>query len=673
VGGTPPAGQTITLSSTDSSTVISYNVTFATNNGGNSWLFASPPAASTASGQNTVTVLVNPGLLSAGQYTGTITITASGATVPNSPLTIPVIFNVTAGTITLNPTTLSFAQSTGGSAPAAQTVQVTSNGSPLSFSAAASVSSGTVNWLSVASGSGGSTATGTTPGSLSVSVDGSKLNPGTYTGTITVTAPNANAATIGVTLTVNAGTLGTTPTDLPTNGLVFTQTAGLAAPAAQTFGVTGTPGVLTFNVTTSTSTGAGWFSAAVTTLPAQSSTSTGNTPATVSVTVNGGSLTPGTYKGTVTITSPGAAGSPINVPITLNVVPGVTLNITPASPYSFNYTIGLSTGNTLSQAVSLTSSGSTAFTATAATKDGANWLSVSPASGTATTTATTVTVTANPQGLLTAGIYSGTVTITSANAVNPVTITVNLTVVAIPAPVITGVKNSASYSAAAVSPGELIAVFGTNVGPLTQAYGAVSGGKLSSNVSGFQVLFDGTPAPIYYALATQTAVFVPYEVAGRATTVITVVNQGVVSNALTYNVTAAVPGIFTQNSQGSGPGSILNQDYTVNGPTNGESAGRIIQIFMTGEGQTAQGGVTGAVVPSNGTGLKTPVLPVTGTIGGVAVTGSAVVYAGSAPGDVEGIMQVDLVIPAGLTPGPQPIVINVGSNSTQTGVTVQVK
>jgi len=51
-------------------------------------------------------------------------------------------------------------------------------------------------------------------------------------------------------------------------------------------------------------------------------------------------------------------------------------------------------------------------------------------------------------------------------------------------------------------------------------------------------------------------------------------------------------------------------------------------------------------------------------------------YAGSAPGDVEGIMQVNLKIPSGLTAGAQPIFITVGSGNatytTQAGVTVQV-
>ena len=77
---------------------------------------------------------------------------------------------------------------------------------------------------------------------------------------------------------------------------------------------------------------------------------------------------------------------------------------------------------------------------------------------------------------------------------------------------------------------------------------------------------------------------------------------------------------------------------------------------------------------SNGSGLKNIALPVSATIGGLS---AKVAYAGSAPGDVEGVMQIDLQIPSGLATGVQPVLITLGSGNTtyatQTGVTVQVQ
>ncbi len=665
VNGAAPPQQTITVNST-SSTVISYNVTFSTASGGNSWLFAAPPTGgTTAPGQNLVTVLVNPGLLSAGTYTGAITITASGATVANSPITIPVTFTVTGGTIALNPTSLSFTQATSGTPPAAQAVQVTSSGQQLTYTAAASGISGTVSWLSVSP----STATGTTPGSISISVDGSKLSPGSYTGTVTVTAPNATPATLTVSLTVSPGTISATPTTL-----TFTQAVGGPAPPAQGISVTGTPGSISFAVGTSVTSGNGWLSAVA---GATGTSQTGATPATVIVSANAGTgssaLAIGTYNGTVTITAPGATGSPITVPVVLNVVSPQTLSFTSATPLSFNYILG-ATQNPSAQTVSLTSSGTAQFTASATAANSGTWLSVTPASGTASTTPTNLSVSVNPTGLA-AGSYTGTITVSSPSVVTPLTLQVTLNVSAVATPVLVAIKNSASYTTGAVAPGELVLIGGTNVGPATLTYGTVvaSNNTLSTNVAGVQVFFDNTAAPIYYATATQTAVFVPYEVAGRPSTVVTVVSQGGTSNALTYSVVSAQPGIFTQNSQGSGPGSIVNPDGSVNGPNNGAAAGSVILVYMTGEGQTNPGGVTGAITPGNGSGLKMPIQTVTASIGGLVLTGNAIAYAGSAPNDVNGVMQVNLIVPAGLTPGPQPIVVTVGSVSSQSGVTVQTK
>ena len=84
---------------------------------------------------------------------------------------------------------------------------------------------------------------------------------------------------------------------------------------------------------------------------------------------------------------------------------------------------------------------------------------------------------------------------------------------------------------------------------------------------------------------------------------------------------AAAPGIFTQNASGSGPGAILNQDYTVNGPSHPASRGSTIVVYMTGEGQTAPVGVTGKVTTVNTSGVgpltPAPLLPVSALIGGL--------------------------------------------------------
>lgn len=663
-GGAAPAAQNIVIGSTNPNATLNYNMSFTTTSGGN-WLQASPLSGSTAAGSNTITVSAIPGILSAGTYTGIITIKATNpasgtppvdnATDAN-PIVIPVTFQVTTGALTLSQSTLTFTQPFGGTAPTAQTVNVTSSGAALNYTVAAN-SNSSVNWLSV------TPASGSTPGTISISVDGSKLNPGAYTGIVTVTSPGAagSPAMIQVNFTVTPGTI-----SAPNTALNFTQVAGGSAPAAQTVAVSGTSG-LNFTVAAAVTSPANgtWLTATV----GSGTATSGTTPANVTVAVSAGTLTAGTYAGTVTITSQGATGSPISIPVNLTVVAPASLSVTP-STLTFSYTIGAQTPPA-PQNIQLTASASAPFTAAVKTTDGANWLTVSPTSGTASSTAMQISVGINTAAVPTAGTYTGTITLSSSAALTPATVTVTLQVVSVPTPAITGIQNAASYATGAVAPGENIIIYGTGIGPATLATLQVNNNSLATTVGNTQVFFDNTPAPIIYASATQTSVMVPVEVAGRTSTQITVVYSGVKSAALSYNVVAAAPGIYSQNLSGTGPGAILNYpDYSVNGPTKGAAKGSYVLVYLTGSGATTPALVTGAV---NST-LKTSLLTYTATVGGVPATIS---YQGTAPGFVEGVMQFNIQIPDSAPSGAQQIVISSTSGtttySTQTGVTVQVQ
>jgi uncharacterized protein (TIGR03437 family) len=174
-----------------------------------------------------------------------------------------------------------------------------------------------------------------------------------------------------------------------------------------------------------------------------------------------------------------------------------------------------------------------------------------------------------------------------------------------------------------------------------------------------------------YAEAGQVSAIVPFEVASEQQTVIQYqYNDGsgnVVSNTVTVPVVASLPGIFSLNASGSGPGAILNTDFSVNSASNPVAAGGAILVFATGGGAIVGGAADGALAPGVGS-LVTQ--PVTATIGGVAAN---VLYAGPAPGLVNGVIQVNLTIPAGLAPGPQAVVITVGTASSQKGITAAVQ
>jgi uncharacterized protein (TIGR03437 family) len=644
VGGQSPPAQPIGISSTGTD-VLTYIVKFDSNNAVN-WLAVTPQGGTTSS-NNVLNVIVIPGNLTAGTYTGTITITATGpggAAVANSPVEIPVTLYVTAGSLTLSNSNLTFAQTLGGPAPVAQTVTVGSSGQPLNYTAVAN-SNNAVSWLSVSPASGNTANSGT----LTVTVDGSKLAAGvTYPGTIKVTSPGAgDSQTINVQFSVAPGTL-----SAPTATLTFTQAAGGPAPLAQTIAVSGSPAPLNYTATAAMLNGTGWLSVT----PAS-----GTTPSSVQVSVNGAALTVGQYIGSVNIASTGATGSPIAVPVVLNVVAPAVLAASPTS-LSFAYNIGQSAPAPLSVQVSATGAANVPLSAQVK-YDGAagqTWLAVTPATA---TTPATFSVSVVP-GSLAAGKYTGSVVINSAYTLVATTVPVTLIVAAIPTPVMTSVANAASYATGGVSPGENIVLFGTGVGPADLVQATVVNNVFPTLVGATRVLFDGIAAPVLYASAQQTSVMVPYGVNGRTSTSIVVEYSGVQSAPVSQAVVATVPGLYTLNQAGTGPGAILNHDLSINGLANPEKRGSFIVIYMTGEGQTDPAGADGVVIPPVLSALKRPVLPVTVTIGGID---APVLYAGSAAGLISGVMQVNVTIPATAPTGTQPVVVTVGTTKSQSG------
>jgi uncharacterized protein (TIGR03437 family) len=242
-------------------------------------------------------------------------------------------------------------------------------------------------------------------------------------------------------------------------------------------------------------------------------------------------------------------------------------------------------------------------------------------------------------------------------------------------PTIISMVNSASYAAGPVSPGEVVTIFGSGIGPAAPAYGTTdsSTGKLTTMIGGVQVLFNGTPAPMSYASSTQVSAVVPYEMAFVANVSVSIDYLGQNSNADQVTSAATVLGLFAQNSSGSGPGAILNQDNSLNGPGHPAAKGSIVQVFLTGEGLTNPPSVTGAITVAN---LPPPqVTPQPVQLIQVWIGGQQVnyTYAGEAPGMVAGVMQLNVQIPVDAPSGALSIQVSIGGNLSQSGITVVVQ
>ncbi len=223
-----------------------------------------------------------------------------------------------------------------------------------------------------------------------------------------------------------------------------------------------------------------------------------------------------------------------------------------------------------------------------------------------------------------------------------------------------------------VAPGEVVLVEGFSIGPSPRVAATVPAtGALGTTAGATTVTFDGRPAPMLYASASAVAVIVPYEVSGTSTSVsVSFVNafNNQTPAAVPVQLAASAPGVFTSDASGSGVAVAINQDGTVNTAANAAARGSVVLLYATGEGATAPAVADGAI--TTGRIVPGPILPVTLTIGGLP---ARVISAESEPGAVAGVLQIEAIVPTGVSPGAAAVVITVGTASSQAGVTLNVK
>jgi len=262
----------------------------------------------------------------------------------------------------------------------------------------------------------------------------------------------------------------------------------------------------------------------------------------------------------------------------------------------------------------------------------------------------------------------------AANALATVFPANSITLLAIPPatlpvakPVVQAVTNAASYGSA-ISPGQIVDVWGTGLGPAAMAGLTLDGnGLVSTSLANVQILFDGIPAPLVYVSATQCSAVVPYFGAINATTHVQVEYQGALSDPLVVPITATAPGLFTANASRKGQGSILNQDQSINSVSNPAAVGSVVVLWATGEGLTDPPGVDGR--PAVGV-YPAPVASVSVDIGGLPAT---VKYAGAAPGYLAGVLQINAQMSANVQAGNAvPVHVTIGGVTSQDGVTLAV-
>jgi hypothetical protein len=182
-GGHPADAQTLTI---DATTADTLDLTFQTSAG---WIQLS---AGTGTTPMTLDVQANPADLQTGTHNGTITVIAPQA--KNSPLQIPVTFEVAepAPVIGIDPVALSFEVTAGDPLPRGENLTITNHGG------------GTLEWTAYPAGDWYtlSVESGTAPSTLTVTPASADLPPGSHTSLILFTAPGAQPAQAAVSITV---------------------------------------------------------------------------------------------------------------------------------------------------------------------------------------------------------------------------------------------------------------------------------------------------------------------------------------------------------------------------------------------------------------------------------------------------------------------------------------
>lgn len=315
----------------------------------------------------------------------------------------------------VSPNVLSFAGVAGAALPSQQTVRLSPSVPGLAFAAASSAP-----WLDAGPTSG------TMPTTLLVTADPSQLEPGVYSGTIFVNAPDAtpSSQTIQVSFTVSAAPQGKIAVSAASLSFSFDQGA---SPGSQQVTLSNQgAGAIRYSASAAFTNSGNLVAIS----PANGSITASN-PVSVTVTAAPGAIGAGTYSGAVTISSPDT-GQQIPIPIAVSVSAPAQKILLSQTGFSFTAVAGGGAPPLQTLGVLNTGSGTLNYNVKTITSPGSpSWLKVSANSGTVVRPFLDVSFVdvSVDAGSLAAGTYYGQVQVSSSGASNsPQTAVVVLTV-----------------------------------------------------------------------------------------------------------------------------------------------------------------------------------------------------------------------------------------------------
>ena len=273
------------------------------------------------------------------------------------------------------------------------------------------------------------------------------------------------------------------------------------------------------------------------------------------------------------------------------------------------------------------------------------WLTVTPTAGSG---AGSLDIQASAAGL-SPGVYNAVVSIQAEDAVpQAMYVPVTFVVGGSASTRIMGLENAFSFESA-FAPGMTLSVYGAGLANSTAQALTL---PLPLSLGGVSATVNGFSAPLFYVSPGQIDLQVPYE-AGAGPGVLAIDNNGQIAS-FPFTTVPAAPGLL---------GAVY--DNSTRAPVTTAQAGgqEVLLLFLTGEGDVTPTLATGAT-PSptimNPASLPHSRLPLTLTIGGVAVTSSHGLLFDGIPCGLAGATQIDFEVPASVPAGNQPIVVTVG-------------
>jgi uncharacterized protein (TIGR03437 family) len=427
--GGSPADQTVSVGT---STGANLGYTIATNA---TWLSAGsggPTSGNSGNAPDTLDVQVITRGLSTGTYNGTITLTPTNST---AVATIAVTLTISGGgnngsVLSASPSQLQFVFELGRSLPASQTAQIVSSGIPLPFSF--SINPGPSNngacpsgWLQA------TTSVSTTPATLTISIanPSNALGAGTCTGNVSITSntPGNGTTTTLVGVVLYCSTNSLLNINVP-SGLRSVTLQNGGAPVQFNLGFSSSDNN-SIPFTAAVTSGVPWLALPANPYSGATPTGGGTTNLNVEILAPVASvLAPGTYQGTIQITSQGLLNNTATIQVTLILTSQSSVTVTPSTSLSFNE--AQSGSLPAAQTVTLSGSlGSTFLTVVTTGQSVPAWLQVTPATGAfSASSPATLTFSLLPNAL-TQGTYSSQVAISfQSSSIPAVTIFVSLTV-----------------------------------------------------------------------------------------------------------------------------------------------------------------------------------------------------------------------------------------------------